>query len=146
MQTKHLCVLIHIWTKDEVGAVKLVKALLYFFYWPFQGGTSFVEHLFFCVLCFSCLLVCSLLPCGHLMGKGWPLCICWWCLLYFWCFSMWYPGSCVVLDCIVSWSLSSFLFWTSNPSILSQAIFHWATGLLPRPSVCYLWAFVIPFQ
>ena len=24
MQTKHLCVLIHIWTKGEVGAVKMV--------------------------------------------------------------------------------------------------------------------------
>ena len=24
MQTKHLCVLIHIWTKGEVGALKLV--------------------------------------------------------------------------------------------------------------------------
>ena len=25
------------------------------------------------VLCFSCFRVCSLLPCGHLLGKGWPL-------------------------------------------------------------------------
>ena len=27
MQTKHLCALIHIWTKDEVGTVKQVEAL-----------------------------------------------------------------------------------------------------------------------
>ena len=27
----------------------------------------------FFVYCFSCFCVCSLLPCGHLLGKGWPL-------------------------------------------------------------------------
>ena len=26
-----------------------------------------------CVSCLSCYLVCSLQPCGHLLGKGWPL-------------------------------------------------------------------------
>ena len=25
------------------------------------------------VSCLSCFLVCSLQPCGHLLGKGWPL-------------------------------------------------------------------------
>ena len=25
------------------------------------------------VLCLSCFLVCSLQPCGHLLGNGWPL-------------------------------------------------------------------------
>ena len=25
---------------------------------------------FVCVLCFSCFCPCSLLPCGHLLGKG----------------------------------------------------------------------------
>ena len=58
---------------------------------------------------FSCFCVCSLLPCGHLLGNGWPLGSCWWCLLYFCYFPMWYPGSGVVLDCIVSWSLPPFL-------------------------------------
>ena len=38
------------------------------FYLPFQGDTSFVDHLFFCVLCFSCFCFCLLLPCGHLLG------------------------------------------------------------------------------
>ena len=28
------------------------------------------------VLCFSCFCVCSLLPCGHLLGEGWPLGYC----------------------------------------------------------------------
>ena len=63
-----------------------------------------------CVLCFSCFCVCSLLLCDHLLRKSWPLGSCWWCLLYFRYFPMWYPGSGVVLDCIISWSLRPFLF------------------------------------
>ena len=43
MQTKYLRVLIHIWIKGEVGAVKPVKPYSKIFYWPFQGGTSFVD-------------------------------------------------------------------------------------------------------
>ena len=33
-----------------------------------QGGISYMDHLCFCVLCFSCFRVCSLLPCGQLLG------------------------------------------------------------------------------
>ena len=58
------------------------------------------SFVFFVSLCFSCFWACSMLPCGHLLGRGWPLGCCWWCLLYFCYFPMWYPGSCVVLDCI----------------------------------------------
>ena len=47
------------------------------FYLPLQGGASFVDHLCFCVSCFSCFRVCSMLPCGHMRGKGWPLGSCW---------------------------------------------------------------------
>ena len=79
--------------------------------WYFFCG-SFV---LFCVLCFSCFRVCSLLPCGHQLGKSWPLGSYWRCLLYFCYFLMWYPGSGVVLDCIVSWYLPSFLL--SRPII-----------------------------
>ena len=45
------------------------------FYWPFQGGTSFVDLLCFCsVLCLLCFVrVCLYVLCGHLLGKGWPL-------------------------------------------------------------------------
>ena len=35
------------------------------------------------VLCLSCFHVCSLLPCGHLLGKCWPLGPCLWCLIVF---------------------------------------------------------------
>ena len=53
------------------------------FYWPFQGGTSFVDLLCFCsVLCLLCFVrVCLYVLCGHLLGKGWPLGSSLWCLL-----------------------------------------------------------------
>ena len=47
------------------------------------------------VLCLSCSLVFSLQPCGHLLGKGWPL-----GLLV--CEVILCPGSGVLLDCIDS--------------------------------------------
>ena len=54
------------------------------FYWPFQGGTSFVDLLCFCsVLCLLCFVrVCLFVLCGHLLGKGWPLGSRLWCLLW----------------------------------------------------------------
>ena len=113
------------------------------FYWPFQGGTSFVDLLCFCsVLCLLCFVrVCYYVLCGHLLGKGWPLgsrlwCLLWFChfpigilgqvwylivsipdlctITYFCHFPMWYPGSGVALDCIDSWFLSLFLPWKQN--------------------------------
>ena len=77
-----------------------------YFYWPFQGATSFVDHLCLVFLMLSCLFIATL---WSPAGKGlmsWP---CWWCLLYFCYFPMWCPGSGVVLDLVVSWSLQSFL-------------------------------------
>ena len=54
------------------------------FYWPFQGGTSFVDLLCFCsVLCLLCFVrVCFYVLRGHLLGKGWPLGSRLWCLLW----------------------------------------------------------------
>ena len=54
------------------------------FYWPFQGGVSFVDLLCFCsVLCLLCFVrVCLCVLCGHLLGKGWPLGSRLWCLLW----------------------------------------------------------------
>ena len=48
-----------------------------------------------CVIYFlwlSCFFLCSLVPCGHLLGKGWPLGSCLWCLLWF-----------LLLSHVVSW-------------------------------------------
>ena len=54
------------------------------FYWPFQGGTSFVDLLCFCsVLSLLCFVhVCLYVLRGHLLGKGWPLGSRLWCLLW----------------------------------------------------------------
>ena len=81
------------------------------FYWPFQGGTSFVDLLRFCsVLCLLCLsarlFICAL---WSPAGKGWPLGSSLWCLTVSVSLSHWYPGPGVVLDCIDSWSLHPYL-------------------------------------
>ena len=54
------------------------------FYWPFQGGTSFVDLLFFVLscVCYVFVRVCLYVLCGHLLGKGWPLGSRLWCLLW----------------------------------------------------------------
>ena len=86
-----------------------------------QDANSFVETIretlwIICViyvLCLSCFCICSLLPFGHLLGEGWPLGSCLWCL-WFRHFPMWYPGSGMVLGCIDSWSLPFFLLLLWN--------------------------------
>ena len=58
----------------ETGLSPPVK----YFYWPFQGGTSFVDHLcYFCLVFVMLSRVCLLMPCDHL---GWPLGSRLWCL------------------------------------------------------------------
>ena len=105
--------LIHIWYKGEVGAVPLnrFKPSSKIFYWPFQGGTSFVDLLCFCLscVCYVFARVCIYVLCGHLLGKGWPLGSRLWCLTVSLSLSHWYPGSGVILDCIDSWSLHPYL-------------------------------------
>ena len=61
------------------------------------------------LFCYAFMHVCLLMPCGHLLGKGWPLGSRLWCLIVTLSLSHWYPGSGVVLGCIDSWSLPSFL-------------------------------------
>ena len=82
------------------------------FYWAFQGGLSFVNLLcvFFCLV-FAMSLCASdyIVLCGHLLEKGWPFGSRLWCLIVSLSLSHWYPGSCVVLDWIDSWSLHLFL-------------------------------------
>ena len=63
----------------------------------------------FCVLCLVLLIIMRLFIAAlwPLAGKGltsWLL-----LMMYFYYFLMWYLGSGVVLDCIVSWSLPPFL-------------------------------------
>ena len=61
-----------------------------------------------CFVILSCTYVCwCLVVTCH--RKGWPLGSRLWCLFVTLSFSHRYPGSGVVLDCIDSWSLPSFL-------------------------------------
>ena len=80
-------------------------------YWPFQGGTSFVDFyvLFLSCVCYAFVRVCLYVPCGHLLGKGWPLGSRLWCTTVSLSLSHWYPWSGVVLDFIDSWSLHPYL-------------------------------------
>ena len=53
-------------------------------------------------VCYAFVCVCLFVPCGHLLGKGWPLGSRFWCITESLSLSHWYPGSGVVLDCINS--------------------------------------------
>ena len=96
------------------------------FYWPFQGGTSFVDLLCFCsVLCLLCFVrVCLYVLCGHLLGKGWPLGSRLWCLLWVCHFPIGILGQVWYL--IVSipdlCNLITFIFWV--PKITVSLIRH----------------------
>ena len=125
MQTKHLCVLIHIWTKGEVGAPwnQLKPSskiyLLTVPRWCFFCGSYilFLSDLctftYFC-FCYDFVRVCLLIPCGHLLWMGWPRDSRLWCIIVTLSLSHWYPGSGVVLDCIDTWYLPSFLLWQTT--------------------------------
>ena len=53
-------------------------------------------------VCYAFVRVCLFVPCGHLLGKEWPLGSRLWCIIVSLSLSHWYPGSGVVLDCIDS--------------------------------------------
>ena len=106
--------LIHIWTKGEVGALlNRFKPSSKILYWLFQGGLLLrIFYVFFLsCICYAFVHVCLYVPCGHLLGKSWPLGSRLWFLTVSLLLSHWYPGSGVVLDCIDSWSLHPHLLW-----------------------------------
>ena len=90
-----------VWYPDGIPERSFKKELIY---WPFQGGTSFVDPLCFFLSCvwYVFVRVCLYVLCGHLLGKGWPLVSRLWCQTVSLSLSHWYPGSAVVLDCIDS--------------------------------------------
>ena len=104
MQTKHLCALIHIWTKAEVGApLNQFEPSSKIFLLAVQGLRFFCGSFVLFLSCFvvlSCASVCWCLVvacCG-----GWPLGPRLWCLVVTLSLSCWYPGSDVVLDVSIS--------------------------------------------
>ena len=58
--------------------------------------------LFLSCVCYAFVRGCLYVPCGHLLGKGWPLGFRLWCLTVSLSLSHWYPWSPVVLDRIDS--------------------------------------------
>ena len=56
---------------------------------------------FLSCVCYAFVRVCLFVPCGHLLGKGWPLGSCLLCLIVSVSLSYRYPESGIVLDCIV---------------------------------------------
>ena len=73
MHTKHLCFLIHILTKGEVG-VPLNKfrpsSKIFFLTVPRRCFFCGSFMLFLSCFCYAIMHVCLLMPCGHLLGKG----------------------------------------------------------------------------
>ena len=111
------------------------------FYWPFQGGTSFVDLLCFCsVLCLLCFVrVCLYVLCGHLLGKGWPLGSRLWCLLWVCHFpigilgQVWYlivsiPDLCTItyFHCFLSF------IWSECQNTLHHLTNYWDIQLAER--------------
>ena len=82
--------------------IYLCVSLSNFILLTFKGGV-FVDLFVIFVFCLLRCLVCPLQPCGHLLGKGWPLgsleCDVFLCFSHF---PMCCPGSGLVLDWIDS--------------------------------------------
>ena len=64
---------------------------------------------FLSCVCYAFARNCLYVPCGHLLGKCWPLGSRLWCQTVSLSLFHWYPGSGVVLDCIDSWILHPYL-------------------------------------
>ena len=91
--------------------------------YPFQGGTYFVDQVSYLCLVFVMLSRLFIAALWSLAGKGLTS----WLLLVmsnrdFVRFPMWYPGPGVVLDCIDSRSLPSFLLlsFETLPLLISK--------------------------
>ena len=120
------------------------------FYWPFQGGTSFVD-LFMFLFCLVFAMFCArLFICASWSpaGKGLTSWFSFVVSSVSLSLSHWYPGSGVVLDCIDSWSLQPYLlcarlcicaFWSPTGKgwplesrlwclIVSLSLSHWYPG------------------
>ena len=57
---------------------------------------------FLSCVCYAFVCVCLYVPCGHQLGKDCPLGPRLCCLTVSMSLSHWYPGLCVILDCIDS--------------------------------------------
>ena len=95
----------------EAGLSPPVK----YFYWPGFCCGSFM--LFLSCVHNACMHVCLLMPCGHLLGKCWPLGSRLWCLIVKLSHSHWYPESGVGLDVMIP-DLCHFSYFSKLVSAL----------------------------
>ena len=73
MQTKHQCVLIHIWTKGEVGALLnrfKPSSKIFFTDRSKEVLLLWIINVISVLFCYTFMHVCLFMPCGHLLGKG----------------------------------------------------------------------------
>ena len=75
--------------------------------WIFPKRYFFCGSFMFFLSCdfYTFAWVYLYVPCGHQLGKGWPLGSRLWSLTVSFSLSHWYPGSVVILDCINCWYL-----------------------------------------
>ena len=112
------------------------------FYWPFQGGTSFVDLLCFCsVLCLLCFVrVCLYVLFGHLLGKGWPLGSRLWCLLWVCHFpigilgQVWYLIVSIPDLCTITYFDLSSVFFHTRAHCVVDFLSNWNSFFLPFSS------------
>ena len=75
MQTKHLCVLIHILTKVEDGAPlnRFKPSRKYLTDRSKAVLLLWIIYVISVLFCYAFMHFCLLMPCGHLLGNGCPL-------------------------------------------------------------------------
>ena len=81
------------WISEGLNCVRF---LFKFVTWKI-GPLSQLNDIFLSCFCEAFVRVCLLMPCGPLLGKGWPLGSRLWCLIVTMSLSNWYPGSGVGL-------------------------------------------------
>ena len=71
MQTKHLCVLIHIRAKGEVGALlnRFKPSSIFLTDCSKAVLLLWIIYAISILFCYAFMHVCLLMPCGHLLGK-----------------------------------------------------------------------------
>ena len=120
------------WVHVRLAPWNWFKPSIKIFYWPFQGGASLLIFYVFALscVCYVFVCVCLYVLCGHLLGKGWPLGSCLWCLLWVCHFPIGILGQVWLLDCINSWSLHPYLLYNWNLMIFNVI---WPFGPSPGP-------------
>ena len=103
------------WISEGLNCVRF---LYKFVTWKI-GPLKHLHYIFLSCFCYAFVCVCLLMPCGPLLGKGWPLGSRLWCLVVKLSLSNWYPGSGVGLI-------------ESIPDLCPLSYFH----VFPRDNIC----------